>query len=135
VSDLQPDLEEVLQTEEHGGNEEIPVTVVVSGVVRSQALPEKSGATKTIANVTTIPQKVLQADHRRARTTLLATGGSMRFAFNAASAQDPSRMALWPAGLPMIHLGDDEVWVAADAGTVSVTVISGRWAVGEDGGK
>lgn len=134
--DLQPDLDEVLQAEVIGPNLEAPVNVAVTGVVRSQSLPEKTGTTKTVALLAApaSPIRVLQANHRRARTVLLATGGSMRFAFNAASKESPDRMALWPAGVPYVHLGDDEVWVSADTTAITVTVIAGHWAAGEDGG-
>lgn len=138
MSDLQPDLDEVLQAEEEGVNEESPVSVAVCGVVRTQLLPEKASATKTVsllaAGVGVQPVRILQSDHRRARVTLLALGGSMRFGFNSGSKENPDRMALWPAGVPYVHLGDDEVWVAADTTAITVSVVNGRWAVGEDGG-
>lgn len=136
--DFQPDLDEVMQAEEHGTNEELPVTVVVTGVVRTQTLPEKSGTTKTVtlvaAGAGVTPVRIMQADHRRARVTLIAIGGAMRFAFNTASKEDPARMALWPANVPYVHLGDDEIWVAADTVAITVSVAGGRWATGEDGG-
>lgn len=135
-TDLQPDLDEVLQAEEHGT--EPPVTVVVSGVVRSQELPQKQGTTKTVtlpaAGAGVVPVRILQANHRRARVVLLAIGGAIRIAFNAASKEDPARMALWPANVPYIHLGDDDVYVSADTTTCTVSVLSSHWAVGEDGG-
>lgn len=136
MTDLQPDLDEVLQAEEHGPNEEIPVAVVVEGVVRTQTLPQKSGSTKTvpIAAAGARPVKVLSADHRRARTQLMAIGGAFRFAFNVGSKEDPSTMALWPANTAMTHLGDDEIWVIAETVAITLSVVTGRWAVGDDGG-
>lgn len=134
--DLQPDLGEVLQEEVDGTNEEIPVSVTVEGPVRVQNLPEKAGSTKTvlIAAVPARPVRVLQADHRRSRVVLMALDGSFCFAFNAASKETPATMAWWPPGVPYIHSGDDEVWISAFTTAVNVTVIAGRWAVGEDGG-
>jgi hypothetical protein len=141
MSDLQPDLDEVQQAEEHGVNTEAPVEVAVTGVVRTQALPEKQGSTKTVAcaaaasaAVTGPPVRVLSHDHRRARVVLLAVGGAMRVAFNTASKESPATMALWPANVVFTHLGDDEVWVAADTTAITVSVVGGNWAVGEDGG-
>lgn len=138
MTDLQPDLYEVLQAEEHGTNEEAPVTVAVTGVVRTQALPEKSGSTRTFslaaAGAGVTPIRALKADHRRSRVTLMGIGGSWRFAFDPASKEDPARMALWPANVPYVHLGDDEIWIAADTLAVTVSVAAGRWATGEDGG-
>jgi hypothetical protein len=134
--DLQPGLDEVLQAEEP--THEPPVTVVVAGPVRVQTLPQKSGSTKTVAlaaaGATVFPIRVLQADHRRARATILAIGGAMRIAFNSASKETPATMALWPANVAYAHLGDDEIWVAADTTAITVSVLVGKWAVGEDGG-
>lgn len=132
-SDLQPDLDEVLQAEVAPVHEGAPTPVVVIGPVRTQTMPEKAGATKTVT-VGITPVKILQADHRRARTTILAIGGTMMFAFNSASKEDSSKMALWPANVAFTHLGDDEIWVMAVAGTITVSVATGRWATGEDGG-
>jgi hypothetical protein len=113
------------------------MAVVVMGPVRNQALPEKAGTTKTVAipaaGAGVIPVKVLQSNHRRARAVILSIGGAMRFAFNNAAKEDFSRMALWPANVPYTHLGDDEVWVAADTVAITVSVATGNWAVGEDG--
>jgi len=137
-NDLQPDLDEVLQAERHGISHDYPVPVAVEGVVRTQDLPQKSGTTKTVslaaAGVGVTPVRVLKANHRRARVVLLAIGGAMRFSFDPASKEDPSRMALWPANVPFTHLGDDDVFVAADTVAITVTVVAGHWAVGEDGG-
>lgn len=133
-TDLQPELEEVLQEEViRPIYEGTPTAVAVCGPVRVQKLPAKSGQTKTVT-VGTTPVRVLQGDHRRAYANLLAIGGNMLFAFNLASSGDPLRMCLWPANTMYPHLGDDEIWVAAVTGTITVSVATGRWAVGEDGG-
>lgn len=132
-TDLQPDLEEVLQEEAAPVYEGAPTAVYVCGPVRVQTLPQKSGQTKTVT-VGTTAVRVLQGDHRRARAQLLAIGGNMMVAFNLASSGDTGRMCLWPANVAFTHLGDDEIWVAAVTGTITVSVATGRWAVGEDGG-
>lgn len=136
--DLQPELDEVYQVEPEMGRE-APVGVAVVGPVRTQALPLKAMATRTVP-ITTTPVKVLQADHRRASATLMAIGQNMLVAFNTASASDPlavgatsSRMALWPQNVPFEITGDTEVWVASATGTATLTVITGMWATGEDG--
>lgn len=131
--DLQPDLSEVLQEEIAPVHEGLPVPVRIVGPVRAQILPAKSSSTKTVA-VGTTPIRILQANHRRSRILLMATGGAMRVAFNTASKETPASMALWPVNVPLELLGDDEVWVMGDAGNISVSLVASRWADGEDGG-
>lgn len=128
--DLQPDTDEVLQNEEV---HEPAVNVHITGSdvpVRVQSLPNRAGATFTKA-VTTTAQRILNADHRRAVGTIIASGGAVYVAFSNASAQDPSRMALWPAGVPFVSSAGTEVWVQAVSGTVQVGVLTELWAAGE----
>lgn len=132
--DLQPTTPEVLQSEEapEGDYPIVAVSLVKSSVpVRTQELPHKGGATFTNASVTTAPIRILRGDKRRARATLMSIGANMRIAFNNASAQDPTRMQLWPQNVPFIVTHDTDVYVAADAGTTSVSVSTELWATGE----
>jgi hypothetical protein len=129
--EFQPDLPVVLQIEGQYGTEP-PVNVKVVGPVRTQDMPLKSGATFTKV-VGTTPIRLLFPDHRRAQATIISIGQNMLIAFSNASAQDPSRMALWPANVAFTHPGATELWVASATATTSVAVLTGLWATGEDG--
>lgn len=133
--DLQPDVDEVLQTEQddtpRDGKPEPPVDVRVNGSVRTQELPHKAGATRTRPVVSTTPIRLLAADHRRARASVMSIGQNMYVAFNSASASDVSTMMLWPANVPFIVLTATEVWVASATATTSVSFATELWATGE----
>lgn len=125
--DLQPDKDEVLQ------NEEIPdvaVAVRIESPVRTTSLPNKGGATKTLTIGTTTPVRMVNADHRRAKATFISIGANALFALNNASAQDPSRMALWPQNVPYVVTADTEVWVLSASATTSISVTTELWAEG-----
>lgn len=132
--DLQPEAEEVYQVEGDVLTEK-PVAVTVTGPVRVQALPTKAMATqnRSVGVLSGQATRVLQADHRRASATLVSVGQNMLVAFNLATASDATRMALWPANVPLTVTGDTDVYVAAATGTTTVSVISSLWATGEDG--
>jgi hypothetical protein len=126
--DLQPDTAEVLQVEEPEGT--VPaVDVAVTNPVRTQSLPRKAGATFN-RDVTTTITELLRADHRRARALIVADA-TIYLAFSEASAQDPSRMALWPALEPFDATATTDLWVRAETGTANVSVITEMWATGE----
>lgn len=128
--DLQPEVDVVLQ-EEHYDDAAVKVCVEsVKSPVRTQELPHKAGATRT-RTVGTAPVKLLAADHFRARATIVSIGQNMLFAFSNAATQDPSTMALWPAGVPYISLAATEVWVASATSTTSVSYASENWAAGD----
>jgi hypothetical protein len=132
--DLQPTTPEVLQSEEapEGDYPIVAVSLVKSSVpVRTQELPHKGGATFTNGAVTTTPIRILRADKRRALATLMSIGGNMRIAFNNASAQDPSRMQLWPQNVAYYVGHDTDVYVAADTVNTAVSVSTELWATGE----
>jgi hypothetical protein len=132
--DFQPDTEEVLQMEPEGKGPVVDVTV--SGPVRTQELPRRAGATftRTVGTLTgTTPAvRVLTADHKRARAVLMSVGQNMLVAFNQGSAQDASRMILWPANSAFVVTTATEVWVAAATGTTSIGVATELWATGSD---
>jgi hypothetical protein len=81
--------------------------------------------------VTTTPLRVLTADHRRALATVVATGGPVYIATSFASAQDPSRMALWPANVPFVTSAATDLWVQAQTGSLSLGVVTELWAAGD----
>lgn len=132
--ELQPDIHEVMQQEE-GPGPRVPVCIDQQSVpLRTQALPRKAGATQTRI-LTTTAQRYLRADHRRARATVISTdatsAGTFLVAFNEASAQDPSTMAVWPGATQLTVDADTEVWLAAAASTVTVGILTELWAEGE----
>lgn len=134
TNEFQPPVPVVLQEETpYGATAEPPVNVRTIGPVRTQETPHKAGATFTKAAITTAPQRLLTADHRRAKVVLVSIGQNMLVAFSNAAAQDPSRMALWPANVPLTLTNDSEVWVASATATTSVSVVTELWATGEDG--
>lgn len=132
-TDLQPDTAEVLQTEEPYGDTHI-VDVAVCGPVRTQPLPRKGGATFTktcgVLGSASGAVNVLRADHRRAQALLVAASPFL-IAYNDANAQSVDTMALIPANVPILVSATVDVWVAAPAATVAVSVLVEDWATGE----
>lgn len=131
VVDLQPDDLEVMQAEGDNGLAAVHVIVdEVRGAVRVQPLPRKAGGTRTRTGIPTTATLLLKADHRRASATIMSVGGAMLIAFSQASSQDPSMMAAWPANVPYMLTADTELWVAAQTGTIAVSIITESWATG-----
>jgi hypothetical protein len=132
--DLQPDKDEVLQAEAPHAEPSVPVRVAESDItLRTQQLPHQAGATftKIIPSAPSSPVRILRADHRRAQATITSIGQALLFAFNNASAQDPSTMAIQPASIPLILTADCELWVLATTATTSVSVSTELWASGD----
>lgn len=130
TNELQPDVEDVLQVEEPVGVEPV-VKVEQQGPVRTQELPHKAATTfnrDITTNVGQVP--LLRADPRRAQAILIADAAFF-VAMNVASAQDTSRMAEWPALLPLTVTATTDVWVRAVTGTANLSVITESWATGE----
>lgn len=129
--DLQPDELEALQAEP---TTEPPVQVKVTeivGPVRTQELPRKSAATKNRTVGTGALTRMLNADHRRAIARIVSIGQPMIFAFNQASAADPTTCATWPANTVLPVTADCEFWVASTTGTTSINIVTEFWATGE----
>lgn len=132
-TDLQPDLPEVLQSEEPYGDTHI-VKVEVCGPTRTQPLPRKGGATftKTVGVLGATPgaANVLRADHRRAVAYLVAPTPFL-IAYNDANAQSVDTMATIPGNVLIPVSATVDVWVAAPSATVAVSVLVEDWATGE----
>lgn len=129
-ADLQPDTGEVLQEEAPERYTAIPVAVAeVLAPVRVQALPRKGAATFTKV-LTTSAAQVLRADHWRGRT-LLVCGSAFLVAFSEAACQSDTKMATWPANVPLELSATVDVWAKVAASTASLSVITERWAEGE----
>jgi hypothetical protein len=136
TNELQPDIEDVLQVEDPEGSETV-VKVKQQGPTRTQALPSKSGSTKTVP-VTVAPFKLLRPNPRR-RSVLIISDAAFYFAFSMAAAQidssvttPPPTMAMWPPNVPLpVTAADTYVVVAAKVGTANVSVVVEYWAAGE----
>lgn len=128
--DLQPQVDEVLQVEAEELTT-VPVRVAeVCAPVRVQALPRKAASSRTRRLGADRAERVLLADHRRARAVLVAPAPFL-VGFSEASAQDASTMAWWPGGVPFECGAVAEVWVRAAAEATEVSVVTERWAAGE----
>jgi len=126
--ELQPDKDEVLQVEDLPPTESVPVRV--EGQVRVTVLPNRGGTTFT-RTLDTSPKRMVAADHRRRKATLMSIGANARFALSAASAAGSDRMALWPQNVPYIVESDTEIWACADTGTTQVSITTELWAEGD----
>lgn len=131
MSDLQPDTHEVLQ-EEPEYVMSVQGAVTVQGPVRTQALPRKSGSTRTL-ELTTTSRRLLTADHRRAwmRLRALDAADAVAFAFNEASSTELSTMSELPGGQVEDFDATTELWVRAVADTARVSITTANWADGE----
>jgi hypothetical protein len=131
VTDLQPDVSEVLQ-EEPEYVMSVQGAVSVRGPVRTQALPRKGGATRTRTVSDVKASQVLTADPRRARVTLMSMDQDMLVAFSDAASQDPSTMSAWPKGVPFTCDATVDVYVqcATAAQTTRVSITTELWAEG-----
>lgn len=139
ANELQPSPDEVLQAEEPEGTESA-VKVRVENPVRTQALPRKAGATKTVSapalQTAPVPGagavQLLRADARRAKATLTSPDPFL-VALDKASAQEVSQMAFWPAGVPLTIEAVCDIYVASVTGpsTVAVSAVIELWATGE----
>lgn len=130
VSDLQPDVGEVLQ-EEPEYVMSVQGCVSVNGPVRTQALPRKGGSTRTRVVTDTKAVQVLKADPRRASAVLMADE-SIYVGYGEASKDDTTAMSLWPGNVPFVCTATVDVFVrsAAADGSTFVSVTTELWAQG-----
>jgi hypothetical protein len=126
-ADLQPDELDALQAEDTGPQP--AVLVKHEGPMRVQLLPRKQAGSRT-RTLSTTPQLLLSADHRRASFTLISPAAFL-FSFSAAAAQDPSTMAAWPPNVPYVCNADTALYAAAATGTAALSIITEFWATGE----
>lgn len=130
MSDLQPDVGEVLQEEPY----KMTVTgeVAVCGPVRTQELPRKGGATKTKVVSDTVYVQMLDNDMRRGFVVVMSMDAELYFGFGEASMQAVGAMSVWPKGVALPVPVASELWVqCAEAGkTTRVSVTTGLWATG-----
>lgn len=128
--DLQPDVQEVLQSEEY---EPVSVNVCVEKIktpVRTQSLPRKQGGTKTLSVGTSVV-KLVPADHNRADIVVTSFDEDIYVAFNAQAAEDSSTMQRWPALVPYPIDITSAIYVKALQNTTTVSFGTKLWAVGD----
>ena len=129
--DLQPDVEEVLQSEKY---EDVTVNVCVEKIktpVRTQPLPRKQGATgtRTIDALSVTP--LLRTDRNRASVLIISIAEDFYIAFNAQSAEDSRTMQRWPKLVPYPVDIDSAIYVKAVQNTTDISFSTRLWAVGE----
>lgn len=128
MSDLQPDIDDVLQEEPEL---DVPaVAVAVAGPVRTQQLPRKGGATRTYELSSTVVKELLTADPRRARATLVSHSEDFLVAYSLAGAEHPSSMARIPKNVLFEVGATVDVFVMAQANTTTLSVVTEMWAEG-----
>ena len=130
TSELQPDVEEVLQEEPY--KMAVQGEVSICGPVRTQELPRKGGATKTKVVTDTAYVQVLDNDMRRGFVLVMSMDAELYFGFGEASKQAVTAMSVWPKGVALPVPVASELWVqCAEAGkTTRVSVTTGLWAAG-----
>lgn len=130
-TDLQPDVEEVLQSEEY---EDVTIKVCVEKIktpVRTQELPRKQGGTKTITVDALGPTRLVPPDHNRAEIIVTSFNEDVYIAYNPQAAEDPSTMQRWPVRVPCHIELTSAVYVRAVQNTAIVSYGTRLWAVGE----
>jgi len=129
--DLQPETDEVMQSETHT---DPPVSVCVEYVktpVRIQELPRKAGATRSYTVDKTTPRQLIHADKFRGKATIISVGDNMLIGFNRVSTSDPSLMMLWPANVPFYVTASIDVFVMSVNTTTVISVGTELWATGD----
>lgn len=130
MTDLQPDTHEVLQEEPYVMA--VSGSVSVAGPVRTQALPRKSGATRTRTVTDAGATQVLTADPRRASAVIVGDE-AIYIGYGVASKEDLGAMSLWPANTPFVCTAVVDVFVrsASQDGNTRVSITTEMWAAGE----
>lgn len=128
--DLQPETDEVLQSE---ARIDPPVSVCVEYIktpVRVQELPRKGGTTRSYILPKSTIKQLIAADHFRSKATII---GDIAFyiGFNQVSTSDTSMMVLWPANVPFYVTAIVDVYVLPTADTTTISVATELWATGD----
>ena len=129
--DLQPDIQEVLQSEDYA---DVSVNVCVEKIktpVRTQPLPRKQGGTKTVSVGATASVRLVPNDHNRAEIVVTSFSEDIYIAYSAQASEDSSTMQLWPVRVPCVIPLSSPVYVKAFQNTATVSFATRLWAVGE----
>jgi hypothetical protein len=127
MSDLIPDTDDVLQ-EEAAPVPMTPIPVVAEGPVRVQELPARSAGWRTYDLLPTEAVKVLEADPRRRRAVIQATGDAIMLGGSQAGATAGARFG---AGVLLEITTCDEVWarsVTTPPAACTLGVMNEQWA-------
>lgn len=127
MSDLNPPTDDVLQ-EEAAPVKMTPVPVVVEGPARIQQLPTRSAGWRTYDLVPDAGQKVLEADPRRRRAVLQASGDSIMLGGSQAGSRAGAQFT---DGVLIEITSCDEVWartVSVPAVACTLAVMNEQWA-------
>lgn len=132
--ELQPDVDTVLQVEEPYGDQHV-VKVEVCAPVRTQRLPTKAATAFTKLSVGTFTdprgqQRLLRADHRRARATIIGVS-DFWMAFSQANAGQNTTCVFCPGKVPIIVEAVTDIFVSSTAGFVDISCMTESWATGE----
>jgi hypothetical protein len=120
---MQPDLDDVLQTENVDPH---LVPVKVCEPVESRELPSKRVSTRTVPVGTAAGVKLLSADPRRKFATIIGRTQDLLIGANQAQAQ---LSGSWiPGSVPFIISTVAEVWATGDGGATDVSVIEEYYA-------
>lgn len=123
TQDMQPDLEEVLQTEDIA-LQHIPVDVC--GPVETRELPSKRLSARTVTVGTVAAAKVLSADPRRKFATIIARTSDILIGSNQSGAL---LSGAWvPGSVPFVITTVSEVWAVGDGDATDVSVIEEYFA-------
>lgn len=122
---VDPDMDDLLQEEEQAAAM-TPIPVVAEGPVRTQALPARSAGMRTYDLTRAAAVRVLDADPRRRRAVLQATGGSYRLGGSQAAAQHGG--ATITDGVMLTLTTCEEVWATAAWDDTALSVINEQWA-------
>ncbi len=104
--------------------EAIPVHVVRA--VRTKELPPTASGVLGFELDALAPVRILTADKRRVRATIIAFTNNI--CIGTTSAQALGGGCIWPNLGPLVWAGTEELWVRAAASTATVTVIIDQWA-------
>lgn len=120
--DGSPSMDELEQREEHS---ELPIPAVpvhIDGPVQTQEVPARHGQMLGVT-ISTTAEMISGRDLRRKRLTLLT-----RDADFFVGSDRTNITAWWPAGVPLVLVHCEPVWVKADATPTLLTVVNEGWA-------
>lgn len=129
VGDETPDVAEMQGRDPAVPAPPVVVPVEVAGPVRVQQLPARSFAVRDmqLANAAP-PQRLLGHDLLRSRVMITWSGGDL--VISPSLEEATANRGRVPVGnSPMTFLHTEEIWVAAPAADVSVTVHIEQWAM------
>ena len=126
-----PDTADVLDQAEPDPIAIRAVPVEVQGPVRVEQPGARTGAPFTVqASVESggVAVKVLNRDERRESATIVPLTADIYFGLSAGDVVNTPGAAVWPAGVPMVWRGTDELWAVGVTAATTITVVPELWA-------